>query len=129
MMTDEEHQLVAEVTKFEDLLASLQALRSPHGGECGKALVGLRRQLSGQVAEIASLARPLLDRRGDIRASDEFRRLHSTLLSKLALHQASWPAVEVVKAIDDVGYKRSAQTVDQAAAAMSQWVRTWFVRH
>ncbi len=75
-----------------------------------------------QVADITSLVRPLLDARGDATARDEFRRLHSSLLSALALHQANWPAVQVVKAVDDRDYKQSAQVVDQAATAMITWI-------
>lgn len=122
-MTDEERKLIAKVAKFEDLLNSMKMIRTRQDSERGKVLVGLRRKLSDQIADIVAMMRPFIERRGDEAAKNEFRRLHSTLLAALALHQANWPAIAVVKAVDDHKYIRSAGAVDEAAEATIRWLR------
>ncbi|RZM33076.1 MAG: hypothetical protein EOP67_24300 [Sphingomonas sp.] len=123
-MTEDLRRLLLEVTNFDKLLSELKTVRSLQGHEQGKALVALRRRLPIQLAEIASIVRPLLEPH-DIEGKNQFRCLHSSLLSKLALHQANWPAVRVVSFTDNGvdGYNRSSQMVDEAAAALVQWMQ------
>lgn len=116
--------LLDEAARLERLMADLTIIRSRQDDGRGKALVALRREMSVQVAAVASTVRPMLNEQ-DSGARSTFSHLHSTLLSRLALHQANWSAVRVVAADagDDDNYRLSALTVDEANLALIRWLR------
>lgn len=116
--------LLDEAVKLERLMADLTTIRTRHDAEWGKALVSLRRQMSAEVSAIAGIVRPMLNKR-DYAARSTFSGLYSTLLTRLALHQANWSAVRLAAAdaTDDDDYQRSALTVDEANLALIRWLR------
>lgn len=117
-MSQDRDAMRVEADGLRQLLASFQGIRERDDADRGKALVSLRRDLSARVTAIAAIVRPLLQRTGDAQADADFRRVHSTMMTRMASHQASWPAVLLLRGGNDEEYTRSARMVDEAGQAL-----------
>lgn len=102
------------------LQADIRAIRGRTDPERARDLVGCRRALSNQVAEITAAARALLAEPAFSAEQGAFTQIHSRLLSNIARHQAEWPAVRLAHADED--YRRSAEQADRAIDAMVAWL-------
>lgn len=122
-MTGDGQSLADQADRLEALLSSVHEIHSRKDAARAKALVALRRELSAQVATLALVVRPILERTYNPATQAEFRRLHSALLASLALHQANWPAVLLLQAFNDAEYAQSASGVDTAGRALIAWLR------
>lgn len=113
--------LQASIDGFERLRSSIAVVARRTDDARRHDLIGLRRQLSAQIAEMARLADAELKR---LPGGDElvraFRSEFSQFRTIMAMHQANWPAIRIGE--QPGGYEASAATVDRATRELIAWM-------
>lgn len=112
--------LLDALIALESVQAELAAIALRTDAARRADLVHLRRALSLQIAATADLGERVMVG-ADAQVLRDYRRHLSAMRSAAAMHQATWPAVRLGE--DDIGYRRSAQTVRDANKAFVGWVR------
>ncbi len=113
--------VLEQLKRLEQVQTELAAVSSRTDAERASDLIRLRRLLSEQIGSMGQAAGRYFEANGEPELTRQFRNCLSTMRSRAAEHQASWPAVRLVEA--DEEYQRSARAVREANRAFVAWMR------
>lgn len=111
------------VARLEALCAEIRAWADTCAAEKDRrSLVDLRRQLSEVIGDAGRAGHAEWPSES-AQLMTSYRQHVSELRSRVALHQAEWPAVRLGTDDDHIAYRQSAVAVQDETAKFIKWVR------
>ena len=114
-------EVLNELDRLEEVQKDLAVVASRTDEQRARDLIRLRRELSHQIGRLGGVAEGYFATLGDAALTQQFRTRFSTMRSRVATHQAGWPAVRLDEA--DESYQQSARAVREANRAFVTWMR------
>ena len=114
-------EVLNELDRLEAVQKDLAAVSSRADDQRAHDLIRLRRELSQQIGRLGGVAEGYFAGLGDAALTQQFRTRFSTMRSRAATHQASWPAVRLNEA--DESYQQSVRAVREANRAFVTCMR------